>query len=361
MNKIPKYLVQFYIKIKTPAKRKSFIETYNYIKFLSSNFKVPVSESFLVSLISNNEFIDKDTINSKIFEYIKNEKEIVSNINQNIDITKLSSIFDNIDVSNQIDAIQRTIISLSDNIKNYTISIEDFSRQIINLNVQKNNLKNDTKRCIIETIEKSIISNKFSKIYFNKSNSSLFFVQKNDCILENINFGRYAISWKIMTNDFSVHPYKNNVTNGNSIHPHIFFDSRICWGNAAAAFSDNVSKLKFSEIVFIADQILNNWNPQSPVVNINSSWEPVSTSTYRFRTNKYVTEQYYIEFQNTHASFSKKEWKNALNIEEIWEMPVSEEYSTDSIDEIVFKESQNKINDKNVMIDVMNNLVNSAA
>lgn len=287
-EKIPNYLVKSYTKNKSPQDRKEFLATYNYIKYLTSNFYIQLSQNEILSFIENDKWIDKSSINEYIINAFSSKPKFDVDVNsdniervfkENKNGVKIANLKSDIELKkrqiadkiSQIDSLNQSIVILRKNIEIAESETGDFLSKII-INIVK--------------------SSRFDHIYYCTLNRRLFFVQKNNCILEEdgvkYDFGKYAIAWSPMTSIFEIYPYEDNMTSSQYIHPHVFENFTVCWGNAAASISELTSNQSFDKIILIIDQILNNWNPGSPVRHITFyHWNKIKN--YKELKNNYYT------------------------------------------------------------------------
>lgn len=282
-TKIPKFLIKSYIKIKEPSKRKDFVDKYQFINFVAKNFGIMDIESkFHNFQDESGNIIDRDDITKVILKLLSEQNQNVEKycIPKNvIDSIKSNSIY-----RRTTNNFERDILYHKENIRNYLEHIRNEEVSLRQKIVLKENYDNNFDQALSDLVDKAIRSNNFEEIYV--YNGLFYFCQKNECNLNDggdvYNFGKYIIIFNPIETRWSVSPYYNNkVCHKVFIHPHVFENATICWGNASASYTDLNSKMKYYDILNIANEILNSWNPASPVVVITENWINLDRKVYK--------------------------------------------------------------------------------
>lgn len=320
-EKLPKLINSFYRQIKTPEDRKKFIELFNYTKNLANDFDITIEDHEYLSMFiiaGGSNFPEKSTINKKLFEIAKNNK-VVDKSNHIYDkyvVDNLNKLFFN--QGETLDSINRKILNCKGSIVDLHSSIRNETKKIILLNDELNRIKNsDYSSLFYREINKIVTSNKFEQIYYHSSSFSLCAVTTPVTITydENIySFGQYIISFNARHKEFIILPYKNNIIYDDrnfSIHPHVFEDKHICWGNASASYAELIADFKIGDLFLIANMILHAYNQDSPVIAIaNFKNASKHTPTYNVSIPFHIDYMLEANASIKNDSYVFKELKN---------------------------------------------------
>lgn len=273
-EQLPTSLKVFYRGIKTPTLRKDFIEIFYYIKKVSDDFDVSISDVEFMNIfgIDPERLPSKMEINKKLFEIAKTKEvknRIVADFNPDVvDIATNSFFFQN----NSRDLLLRSISETQTRIRDYYNEIKSSVKSMFNYQKELKQLDSlDSSDVFVREMNKIISSNKFEQVYFYMKPATICAVTSPVTLKYaeiDYNFGQYIIAFDCSQKNFNVYPYKNNITIENAknrYHPHVFDSRNICWGNAGAAFSELISSLKIGDLFLIADMILHSYNHDSPV------------------------------------------------------------------------------------------------
>lgn len=274
---LPAAIKLFYRGIKTPELRKSFLELYFYIRKMSEDFDVKITDLELLDIfgVNTREFPTRSEINKKLFELAKkaNDAKTVNDFHPEVVKSMVSSYFNK---NTSKDALLNSIRNLANDITNYHRHIMSNTKEIHRLRNEVALFENmDMSEIFVREMNKLISSNRFEQIYYFNRPGWLCVVTKPVHMRYNeisYSFGQYIIAFNCIEKRFQVFPYKNNILGDklpNHYHPHVFESREICWGNASASYADLISQSKIGDLFLIADMIIHAYNPDSPVNTIN--------------------------------------------------------------------------------------------
>lgn len=291
-EQLPSGLKTFYRGIKTPEHRKEFLELFYYIKRVSEDFDVTLSEVQLLDIfgIDTKKLPSKAEINKKLFEVAKAadiKERIIGDFNPVVVSSATSSFFNK---SSTKDQLLRTLRNQQLLIQNYHQEIRTLVRQMYVTKEEIDKVeKIDTSDLFVREMNKIISSNRFEQIYFHTRNSTICALTKPVTLKhaeKEYSLGQFIIAFYCADKKFNVLPYRNNINAEgmmNHYHPHVFDSKDICWGNAGASYSELMNGQRIGDLFLIADMILHSYNQDSPVTEIsrfNRNPVPVGRTTY---------------------------------------------------------------------------------
>jgi len=306
-QELPTSLKIYLRAIRTPDKRKEFLELYHYIQHLAGDFDVTVSEADILEMfgMDNATFPSKIDINKRLFKLA--QTDTVKKAAADFDIAIINSMCTNYfsnagnkeQLQRSIRNSQTSINRCNDDIRSYVTAIIDAKRQLVSMETS------DHTDTFLREINKIISSNKFEQIYYYLPTHTLCAVTKPVNIRYgevDYSLGQYVIAFTSYDKRFHVYPHKNNIIAegvGQRIHPHVFESREICWGNASATYAELMSSQKIGELFLIANMILHAYNRDSPVNPIetfkNDKTCPVTRNTILYVTDYPVHTQFLID------------------------------------------------------------------
>lgn len=341
-EQLPAGLKVFYRGIKTPELRKEFLETYYYIKKVSEDFDVKISEIELLSIfgIDTKTLPTKVEINKRLFEIAKTtaaKARIIADFDPAV-VTSATQAFFN--KNNSKDQLLRTLRGHQSQIQNYQTEIKNLVRTMFQTQAEIAQMEQiDTSDLFVREMNKIISSNRFEQIYFYTRNNSICALTKPVHLKyaeKEYALGQFIIAFNCNDKRFSVLPYKDNINAEgmtNHYHPHVFEAKDICWGNAGASYSELMSSQKIGDLFLIADMILHSYNYESPVNEIsryNRNPTPVDKTNfsggriYEQPLHLQTFMNWYPELKEDHIQFSsyRSKYIDIHNFQYAWPTPV---------------------------------------
>jgi hypothetical protein len=287
---IPEFLIKNYIKIKTPEERKKFIKTFEFLDFICSNFKINLDKDFISNFIENDNFLELEIINKKIFdlaqEKSKNKIQEISSFKLDENIL---NVFRNL-TKRTIADLEYTKADHFNELKRLETASIELSKKILSVNEKIKNGNETFILMISNLIEKMIDYGKFSDINFNTTAKTINFITKDNILIpyndEFVNIGRFIICLSVENFLVRIVPFENNLNSSEFIHFHVFANGTVCFGNALASYNQFVADKNLVNIITTTMQILQNYNPASPTIPIDSL---ISASKGGFDFSTYQT------------------------------------------------------------------------
>ena len=243
---LPDSVKLFYRGIKTPELRKTFLELYFYIRKMSEDFDVKITDYELLDIfgVNTRAFPTKSEINKKLFELAKkaNEAKTVTDFPAEVVTAMVTSYFNK---NTSKENLLKQIRNLGTEITNFQRSILLNTKEMLRLRNEVALFDNmDMSDIFVREMNKIISSNRFEEVYYYNRNGWLCAVTKPVHMRYNeisYSFGQYIIAFNCLEKRFNVFPHKNNILaemGPNRYHPHVFDSREICWGNAGESYSD---------------------------------------------------------------------------------------------------------------------------
>lgn len=102
---------------------------------------------------------------------------------------------------------------------------------------------------------------------------------------QTVNFGRFALCWRLAEGRVSSHSFFRNVQYQGYIHPHV--GSGICWGNKSAYVAEALSENRFADVARTFAELVHTYCPDNPYRTFNCF--------YRARKNLTNTEDVIVD------------------------------------------------------------------
>lgn len=277
-EQLPASLKVFYRGIKTPELRKDFLEMYYYIKKVSEDFDVKVSNIELLDIfgIDTKTLPTKAEINKRLFEIAKvasAKAKAIADFDPAV-VTAATQAFFN--KNSTKDQLLRTMRGYQNSIQTYQSEIKNLVRSMFQTQSEISQMEAiDTSDLFAREMNKIISSNRFEQIYFHTRKNNICVLTKPVTLKyaeKEYFLGQFIIAFNCNDKRFSVYPYKDNInaeSMPNHYHPHVFEAKDICWGNAGASYSELMGSQKIGDLFLIADMILHSYNYESPVNEIS--------------------------------------------------------------------------------------------
>lgn len=88
-------------------------------------------------------------------------------------------------------------------------------------------------------------------------------------IMQNVDMGSFEVRWFPQRGRVSVVGVNNNLNADGYQHPHVDSSGSVCWGNAAATYSDAMGTYDIAKALEALQVILQNYNADSPYVRLD--------------------------------------------------------------------------------------------
>lgn len=272
-EQLPPSIKNYFRQIKLPDLRKTFLELYFYIKKVSDEFEISLSEAEVLDIFGVDTFKmpEKSDINKKLFEHAKVAATVreLGDFDNKIVEALTSSFFNK---NQNKDSLLQNIRTHQNQISTYNDRIRNSLKSIVEWRKELANMDNiDNSAVFLREMNKIINSQKFEQIYFHTRGNWLCAVTKPVNIRfdeHDYSFGQYVIAFSPHEKNFIVLPHKNNILVDGAdsrYHPHVFDQKNICWGNASATFSELMANQKIGDLFLIANMIIHAYNKDSPV------------------------------------------------------------------------------------------------
>lgn len=277
-EQLPAGLKVSYRAIKTPEARKEFLAVYYYIKRVSEDFDVKVSEAELMDIfgIDPKTLPTKVEINKRLFEIAKStaaKARAVADFDPTVVSSATAAFFNK---NSTKDQLLRSLRGYQNSIQNYQSEIKNLVKSMFQTQSEIAQMEAiNTSDLFVREMNKIISSNRFEQIYFYTQGPHICALSKPVTLKyaeKEYFLGQFVIAFNCTDKRFSVYPYKDNINAeglANHYHPHIFEAKDICWGNAGASYSELMGAQKIGDLFLIADMILHSYNYESPINEIN--------------------------------------------------------------------------------------------
>lgn len=327
---LPSVLQGFYGAIKTPEERKEFLTSFSYFADICESFELKIREDDLVKIInpSSGKIFEKRELNKMIMNL---SKESLESKKVSLDGTNLLNIDSDLVNKFNKDFAEKgygktwteRVQILRNEVQTWTNSIISHGREIFELNKKLETLisSDGYAKQIISQIDLVAKMPEFTDVYYDKSSNLLHAITRDDCVLTGkegtLNFGKYDCTFSFEKNKMYLTPVENNrLVNGTWIHPHVFENLDMCYGNATATIAAANENMEFSRIYQIASLILHEFNPDSPTLNF-----------IRFKDDAVLmTDKEYKEFFSTKINSSYCHKKLRIKLYPAWKYDESKFY-----------------------------------
>lgn len=275
---LPNFLSGFYKDLKDVDSRKEFLTSYGYVLDMQENLNVILESDEFLNFFKNGKFLSKKEINKYLFSKIKKEDTEQTKKESLLVLSNDAiKILDSVESTN-LQKIKKKITDKQRELSNYLNYVESISTELGRARMEYEKFKLSSLKysnIFKEEFEKIIDSNLFAEVYFDET-AKLFCVITKDVEFDwsgnHYNFGQYLITLNPINSEIRCWPYFNNFTSGahyDYIHPHVFWDKKICYGTATAAISDNITHMSYHNVFNLIYLILNAYNENSPTLKIH--------------------------------------------------------------------------------------------
>jgi hypothetical protein len=281
---LPRNIVKFYSKCKDLEEKKEFLKMYGYAVQMCHALDIELSVIDFTKFIADDRFIAKNLINKELYGLIKKDESVV------IDPSEANKIV--FPISNSAKARITELakhndesVRINNDIKTTERSINDYARELTrfflnlkNLNIRLEAIEGANGVAGILEKEFNIIAKmkEFKDFHFDENSGNFYALTAKEIYCENYNFGTLCVRYDVKNNVVMIVPHSNNF-DWTKIHPHVFSEGRVCYGNASASIYEYYADRTISKIYSIIDLIFKNYNKESPVTAISrykGVWRP---------------------------------------------------------------------------------------